>query len=276
MPRPELSIVLPCYKAASIALESVERLTHHLAQSGRTWEIIVVDDGGRDISQNAFEEFAEVRVIRLDQNSGKGAAVKEGMLAARGDVRVFTDVDLPYDLDLIETIAEAIRERGVHLVIGDRSLPSSRYASETSIGRAVASSLFTAFVGTLVTGGFFDTQCGLKGMRGDIADELFRLVRLQRFAFDVELIYIALKSRLDIYRIPVQLRNNRTSSVRLWRDSTRGVVDVFRIKWNQLHGHYRSQALESIVQREFDDLRVRAKSSAPLHVLSQRNDVVAQ
>jgi hypothetical protein len=114
----------------------------------------------------------------------------------------------------------------------------------------------------MVTGGFFDTQCGLKGVRGDVADTLFALQRLERFAFDVEVIYLALYHRLDIKRIPVRLRNNETSSVRLLRDSARGVLDVFRIKYHQVRGDYESAALAALVRDEFAEVQ-RTGSALP-------------
>lgn len=259
---PELSVILPGFRAAALARRSAERLSAYLAELRLSWEVIVVDDGGGDFPPAPFDGLQRVRLLALSHNRGKGAAVRAGMLAATGDVRIFTDVDLPYDLDLIPTISANIRERGFHVVIGDRSLPESRYITELTAPRRVASAVFTAFVGTLVTGGFFDTQCGLKGVRGDVADELFRLQRLDRFAFDVELIYLALKHRRNVHRIPVQLRNNETSSVRLWRDAARGFVDVFRIKGNQLRGRYASDRLEEIRQREFEEIRARAVRDA--------------
>jgi dolichyl-phosphate beta-glucosyltransferase len=184
------------------------------------------------------------------------------MLAARGTVRVYTDVDLPYDLELIPTMGRLLRANAFHLIIGDRTLPSSSYHSRTSVPRRLASAVFSAFVGTIVTGGFFDTQCGFKGMRGDVADLLFPLLRLNRFTFDVELVYVALKNRLDIHRIPVRLRNNETSSVRLLRDASQGVIDIARIKWHQLRGRYRSPALERLISREFEDVLRETRESS--------------
>lgn len=271
---PDLSIVLPCFRAAELARRSAERLSAFLAAAHFTWEVVIVDDGGLDFAAHQFDDLPGIRLITLPVNLGKGAAVRAGMLVASGDIRVYTDVDLPYELDLILTIATIIRERGFHMVIGDRSLPASRYLTEISPARRAASALFTGFVGTLVTGGFFDTQCGLKGMRGDVADEMFHLQRLDRFAFDVELVYLALKHKLDVHRIPVQLRNNDTSSVRLLRDAARGVVDVFRIKANQLRGRYASGRLEAIRQREFDAIRARAAGAAAVDIAGRRHVVV--
>ena len=259
----DLSIVLPCYRAATLAHRSVAVLSEYLGSWTGRWEIIVVDDGGGDFDDDAFAGAPRVHLIRLPHNLGKGAAVRTGMLVARGGVRIFTDIDLPYDCDLLLAIAAVIHERGFHLVVGDRTLSTSSYAADIGFPRRAASALFSTFVGTLVTGGFFDTQCGLKGVRGDVADELFRLVRIHRFAFDVEVIYLALKHRLDIHRIPVQLRNNETSSIRLLRDATRGVIDIARIKWHQMTGCYESRLLEDLVSREFDQVRESATAAMP-------------
>lgn len=258
---PELSVVLPCYRAAQIARRSVADLNSMLETSGFSWEIIVVDDGGNDFDDADWQRDDRVRLLTHDRNRGKGAAVRTGMLAAKGAARVFTDVDLPFGTDLIPVIRSCLVDRGFHMVLGDRTLPDSSYHHETSQSRRFASALFTNFVGRVVTGGFFDTQCGLKGIRGDVADGIFPLLRIDRFAFDVELVYVALKHRLDIKRIPVQLRNNETSSVRLLRDSVRGLLDVFRIKGNQLSGLYGSPVLERIVRDDFEAVRIAATTS---------------
>ncbi len=257
---PDLSVILPCYRSAPLAVASVVRLDAFLRGTGLSSEIIVVDDGGGDFTEQPWDPALGARLIRLPTNRGKGAAVASGMRAARGNVRVFTDVDLPYDLELLPVIVGYIRDYGFHVVIGDRTLPDSVYLADLSLQRRLASTIFSQFVGRLVTGGFFDTQCGLKGMRGDIADELFRLQRLERFSFDVELVYLALKHKLDIKRIPVQLRQNETSTVRLLRDAVqRGRRVSHQVA--SASGDYQSAVLENTVradyQRVFDRSRPR-------------------
>lgn len=259
-PHPELSVILPCYRAADLARRSVNHLSAMLDESGLLWEVIVVDDGGSDFDPREWSDIPNVRLLSHSTNRGKGAAVRTGMLAATGRSRVFTDVDLPFGTDLLPVMQGYLCDGGFHVVIGDRTLPESSYYHATPAMRRVASALFTNFVGRIVTGGFFDTQCGLKGLRGDVANALIPILRLDRFAFDVELVYVALKHRLDIKRIPVQLLHNETSSVRLLRDSIQGMVDVGRIKANQLSGHYRSIALESIVRNDFAAARAAART----------------
>jgi dolichyl-phosphate beta-glucosyltransferase len=258
----DLSIVLPCYRAAALARRSVREAAEALERSGLSFEIVVVDDGGGDFTIDEWTDGDPVRLVRLERNRGKGAAVRAGMLAARGRARIFTDVDLPFGTDLFPVITEYLLSRDYHVVIGDRTLPGAEYRLRLSWRRRAASAAFTGFVGTLVTGGFFDTQCGLKGVRGDVADALFPLLRVDRFAFDVELVYVALKHRLDIKRIPVRLLHNDTSSVRLLRDSARGFVDVFRVKYHQLRGWYDSPPLDDIVRRDFAAMQAASADSA--------------
>ena len=253
----EVSVVLPCYKAANLAVRSVEALQRAMSGTGLEWEILVVDDGGGDFRSAGWKESDRVRLIQFSENRGKGAAVKEAMLRARGNVRIFTDVDLPFGVDFVPVVRSYLRG-GFHMVVGDRTLPTSSYRDSISRPRRIASALFTSFVGTLVTGGFFDTQCGLKGVRGDIADQLFPLLTIDRFAFDVELIYVALKHRLDIKRIPVNLVNNDTSSVRVLRDAARGAIDVLGIKVNQWRSRYDSTVLDDIVRQDYEAVKQRS------------------
>lgn len=256
---PELSVVIPCYRAAPLARESVERMRRDLPHLARTWEIVVVDDGGGDFRDDEWPDDPQIRLLRLPVNRGKGAAVRTGLLAARGQARVFTDVDLPFGLSAFPSMVQLLLERRFHLVIGDRTIPGSTYALRVGVLRRLASAVFSRFVGTLVTGGFFDTQCGLKAIRGDVAEALCPALQVDRFAFDVELLYVALRHRLDIKRIPVRLQNNDTSSVRLMSDSLRGIWDVLRIKARQMGGEYDIAALNEISQADFEAVTMRAR-----------------
>jgi dolichyl-phosphate beta-glucosyltransferase len=252
MQRPDISVILPCYRAPVLAERSVSELMKVLNSLQLSWEVLVVDDGGNDsLSDQAWSGESRIRLLRHSTNRGKGAAVRTGMMASTARVRVFTDIDLPFGTDLVPVIYEFLARRAFHVVIGDRTLPGSSYHQNIGLPRRAASSVFTNMVGRVVTGGFFDTQCGLKGVRGDVADLLFPLLRVDRFAFDVELVYVALKHRLDIKRIPVRLVNNETSSVRLLPDATRGALDILRIKSNQVRGRYNSVALDELVRRDF-------------------------
>jgi len=246
---PAVSVVLPAYNAAGHIAGTVTALTTFFDARGWAGEVIVADDGSTDGTAEAVPAHASVQVVRAPRNRGKGSAVRAGMQHATGAVRVFTDADLPYGVEPIVVARRAIEERGFHAVVGDRTLPGSSYQHEGP-SRRVASEIASFAFRTLVTGGIYDTQCGFKAFRGDVADELFRIARIDGFALDVELIYLLLKYRLDIKRIPVRLRFNAGSSVRVVRDSTRAARDVLAMRASWARGRYRSASLASILERE--------------------------
>ncbi len=171
------------------------------------------------------------------------------MAASHGRCRIFTDADLPYDLEALPHVTALVNGRGFHLVVGDRTLSDSVSGEHST--RAVSSRAFSLFVRLLVTGGLFDTQCGLKGFRGDIADALFPLLTIQGFAGDVELLYIALKYNLEIRRIPVRLRRAEETTVRFGTDVPAMLRDIARLRarWNS--GRYASNALAALAAQDY-------------------------
>lgn len=251
---PEVSLVLPAYNAASYIATSVESALAFFEQRSIDAEIIVADDGSRDDTSLSVPSHPRVRAVRHDPNQGKGAALRLGMTAARGRLRIFTDADLPYGLVPVLLARRFIQEGGFHAVIGDRTMPGSSY-QQVGPARALLSGAASFAFRTLIVGGYNDTQCGFKAFRGDVAEELFRLLRIDRFAVDVELIYLLLKYHLDIKRIPVRLVSNAESSVSVIRDSLRSLSDISRIRLNWARGRYRSPALAAILA---EDLRVPA------------------
>jgi glycosyltransferase involved in cell wall biosynthesis len=262
----DVSVVLPCYRAGKLVRGSIALLEECLRPGPWSYEIIIVDDGGGDVTPADLTASPYARIVRLPVNQGKGAAVRAGLVASRGAARVFTDIDVPYDPELILVMASHLRH-GYHVVVGDRTLPGSQYAHDIGWRRRLASNAFSFLVGHLVTGGFYDTQCGLKALRGDVAQLLAPLMRINRFAFDVELLYVALKHRLDIKRVPVRLRRNETSSVRLVRDSSRMLVDVGRLKINQLRGAYDCDPLSMLLAAEHEQHRTTIR-----HLLNDRRE----
>jgi dolichyl-phosphate beta-glucosyltransferase len=236
----DISFVLPAYKGAAQLEQSLPLLQQWLNSLGKTWEVIVVDDGSKD--GGATEQVvnrAGCKFIGLPQNMGKGGAVRAGMREAKGRLRMFTDADVPFDEDSMHRFIHYLDEKQFHIVIGDRTLETSRYFTEISGARKLGSGIFTFFVGRFVTTGLHDTQCGLKGFRAEIADDIFGVSRINSFAFDVELLYIALKRNYDIKRLPVVFKSSHDeSSVSLLKHAPGMLLDLFRIKWNHLTGKY--------------------------------------
>lgn len=248
---PDLSVVLPVYNGASFIGETVAELGVFFSQTGLDGEALVVDDGSDDGTAQEVREDRDVRVIRLPRNMGKGAALRAGMAESRGKIVAFTDADLPYGTEPLGVACNYIAARRFHAVMGDRTLPASSY-EHVGAARQAASALAGFTFRTLLTGGVYDTQCGLKAFRGDVAREVFALTRINGFAIDVEVIYLLLKYRLDIKRIPVHLLHNAPSTVHVFRDSAQAALDIARMRMNWARGYYASVGLGETAKNDYD------------------------
>lgn len=243
-----MSIVIPAYNSADYVGENVARVVEYFYRTGLDGEVIVADDGSTDGTADSVVSGPQVTVLRLPHR-GKGGALRAGMATATGETRGFTDADLPYGIEPLALALRYVQGRGYHVVIGDRTLPGSTYQS-SGLVRSTMSQVASFAFRTMVTGGIYDTQCGFKLFRGDVAEELFRVARIDGFAIDVELIYLALKYRLDIKRLPVRLERNAPSSVHVLRDSLHTVRDIATIRVNWARGRYRSPALARALEDE--------------------------
>jgi dolichyl-phosphate beta-glucosyltransferase len=258
----EVSLVMPAFNSVGYLADNVNRVRAFFDRVGIDGEIVIADDGSSDGTPDAIEQTDRVRVLRLPHR-GKGAAVRAGMAVTTGGICGFTDADLPYGLDPLPLAISYIGDRRYHAVIGDRTLPGSTYAS-VGLLRTLVSEFATLSFRTLVTGGIYDTQCGFKVFRGDVGREVFRLSRIDGFAIDVEIIYLLLKYRLDLKRIPVRLERNAPSSVRVMRDSAAAIRDIARIRWTWATGRYRTATLVDLLQDELrNDLE---EAAAPLPI----------
>lgn len=233
--RVRLSVVVPTYEEEGRIGSTVARL--RAAGLSDDVEIVVVDDGSSDDTAGAARAAGADVVVVLPENRGKGAAVRAGMLAATGRTIVFTDADLAYPPEQIGRVLEAV-EAGADVVIGSR-----RHVDTTTLVRArrlreVTGRLFNLLTFVVLLGQYRDTQCGMKGFRHEAARLLFSRTRIDRFAFDVEVLHLAERYRLTLREVPVELANTAESSVRLGPDSLRMLWDVFRIRRLAATGAY--------------------------------------
>jgi dolichyl-phosphate beta-glucosyltransferase len=221
-------VVVPAYGEAGRVGATVARLRSGVAALGEDVEILVVDDGSPD---RTAEEAAAAgaRVLRLAENRGKGAAVRAGVLAARGRSVVFTDADLAYPPEQVGAVLAAL-EDGWDVVVGSRRHPQSADAAGASTVRVVSGRLFNLLTATVLLGQYRDTQCGLKGFRSDVGRLLFRHTKLDRFAFDVEVLHLVERYRLSLTEVPVVLVRAPGSTVRVGFDALRMVRDLFRVR----------------------------------------------
>lgn len=224
-------------------------LAEYMDGLGLTYELIVINDGSSDdtVERLGNLQVDRVRYISHPHNIGKYGALKSGFREANGSCCIFVDADLPFDLNAIRRIYELVAIRGYHLVVGDRTLEDSNYDQTVPFIRRVMTSCYRTLVRLVATGEIYDTQCGLKGFKGDVGRELISLVKDVRFAGDLELLYVALKYNLSIRRIPVRVRHGdfaQSSTVKAVRDSWNLLHRLFLLKLSWTGGEYSSKTLE--------------------------------
>ena len=240
---PRLSVVVPAYRATATVGSAVRRLRAELREPGDV-EIVVVDDGSGDGTDRVAWDAGADQVVVLPGNRGKGAAVRAGMLAAQGAVRVFTDVDLAYSPDQVDRVA-AVVAGGAPVAVGSRHHADTRTLQRAGRLREVMGRVFTAVTRVVVLGERRDTQCGLKGFSADAAEAIFRRSSVDGFAFDVELFVIARGLGLPVVDVPVDVSNSDASTVNVGADALTMVADLLRIRRRERAGAYAAPAATS-------------------------------
>lgn len=237
----DLSIVIPCYNEEKRLPDTLRDIEKYLALTNKSVEVIVVDDGSQDrTGLVAKEEVAYIpglRVLRYEQNQGKGYAVKFGMLAAKGRYALFMDADNSTPLSEIEKLWPYAETHEV--VIGSRHLKTSNVVIKQPWYRVVISRLGNALIQAILIRGVYDTQCGFKLFQKEARQNIFSRQRTMGFGFDVEVLAIA--QRVFDYRIkevPVSWYNSTDSRVRPIYDAWRTLRELVRIKYNLLTGKY--------------------------------------
>ena len=240
-----LSLVIPAYfeeDGIAETVAAVDAALGHLRTDGG-FELIVVDDGSTDATAERARAAGADRVIALEQNGGKGGAVRAGVLAARGRTIAFTDADLSYSPDQVLRLLAEI-EGGWDVVVGSRKHTETRTLVTARRLREVGGRIVNAFTAFVLLGQYRDTQCGLKAFRSDVGKVIFSHSRIDGFAFDVEVFHLVERYRLTLAEVPVELTNSTRSTVHVVRDTTRLVRDLFRIRSVAHTGGYELEAEE--------------------------------
>jgi dolichyl-phosphate beta-glucosyltransferase len=234
-----LTVVVPAYDEADRIADTVRRLREGLASVADDGglEIVVVDDGSTDDTAGAALGAGASQVVIQPHNRGKGAAVRLGVLAARGRTVAFTDADLAYGPDQVRRVLAAI-EDGWDVAIGDRRHPDTRTLVASSRLRSWGSRVINWLGYAVLLGSFRDTQSGLKAFRSDVARFLFSRARIDGFAFDIEVLHLVERHQLSLVEVPVDVTNSVRSTVSAARDAGRLVVDLFRIRHWSAQGAY--------------------------------------
>lgn len=248
--RPFLTIVIPAYNEARRLPATLERILAYLAQKDYPAQVIVVDDGSIDetaaVARTVDEQHSRFEVIE-NPHQGKGATVRRGMLAAAGDIVLFSDADLSTPIEELDRLLPWFEE-GYDVVIGSREGTGARRYDEPFY-RHLMGRVFNAVVQMLTVRGIQDTQCGFKAFRREVARDLFTRMRLYSgnstsvvgamvTAFDVEILYLAQRLGYRVREVPVEWRYSNETKVNPLRDSWRNLRDVLTVRWNALTGAY--------------------------------------
>lgn len=230
---PSVSVVVPAYNEAERIGATLDRLFEWCAEHKREAEIIVVDDGSADATQErvaaAQPRFPRLRLIRLPENRGKGAAVRAGVLAAQGERILVCDADLSTPIEEESRLASAL-DRGFDIAIGSRGLPESDIRIHQPRYRELMGRTFNRIVRIATGLSFRDTQCGFKLFTRDAARAVFDPATVQRFAFDVEVLLIARERGLEVCEVPVKWSHAEQSRVSAVSDSARMLRDVLQLR----------------------------------------------
>lgn len=221
-----VTLILPVYNDLT---ELKSGINYFLNNKIIECEIIVVDDGSRYANQ--YKEICSTinaKYIRLEKNSGKGAAIKAGALASSSDYIIFTDSDFPYEYKDFQAILNKLQNENSDLVCGSR-FSNRSYYSNISFLRGRLSKLFNFLVKQSIGTGTIDSQCGLKGFNKKTVIPLFYEQRIQRYCFDVEILAKAFKLNYQIDSVPVTIREMSPGSLRLYKDGWQMLRDLAKI-----------------------------------------------
>jgi len=230
------SLVIPAYNEVN----RIERCVRDVAawRAGRPggfdWEIILVDDGSTDATRDAGRRAAEAAGMPLTllvhaRNRGKGAAIRTGVLASSGDPVLVSDADLSTPLSEWTKLADKVPMHAVS--IGSRAIDSDLVRKRQPFYRVLLGKTGNKIIQLFAVPGISDTQCGFKLFRGDVAREVFAQTHIDRFAWDVEVLYLARRKGFAIAEVPVLWFNSPESKVSVWRDTPKTLWDVLRIRW---------------------------------------------
>lgn len=220
------------YNELSIIKDTARSVSEYMEKTFDDYEIIFSNDGSTDGCDKAVEELnlPRVRVIGYEQNRGKGYAVRQAVLAANGDIVMFTDADLAYGLDVVKRTYDTFVEHPESdMVIGSRNLSADGYEGYTPLRKLMSKTYIRVLC---IAGGFklSDSQCGCKAFAGEAVKKIFPRCEVDRFAFDFECILWAVKYKMTITEMPVKIINHRESKVNIVKDTLRMLRDLRRMK----------------------------------------------
>jgi len=245
---PRWSIVIPAYNEEERLPTYLQEVITYFDGRGERYEVVVVDDGSQDgtgaVVEGLRDSCPTLRLVRLPRNRGKGYAVRTGMLEAAGELRLFADADGATPIREVQRLERRLAE-GADIAIGSRALRDPACTLRAKWHRKFLGWVFNAVVRCLSVKGVADTQCGFKLFRAQAAVDLFSVIQIDGYGFDVELLFVAQRRGYSIAEVPVNWADQPGSKVRVVRDGLRMLREVWVIHRNRLRGLYTARALSA-------------------------------
>jgi dolichyl-phosphate beta-glucosyltransferase len=241
---PQYSIVIPAYNESARIPATLKSVVACIHQHGWAAEVIVVNDGSRDSTAEVVRAFAaqapEVRLVENPGNRGKGYSVRNGILQAQGEVVMFTDSDLSAPIEEATLLFTAIAA-GADIAIGSRWLEKDRQSIRQPLYRQFFGRCFNAVTRLVMGLHFADTQCGFKAFTRAAAQTVFQLQTIERWGFDPEILFVALKRGFRVVEVPVSWAHDERTRMSYLKDGLTMLEEIVRIRWNALTGRYNRQ-----------------------------------
>ncbi|MDO8588691.1 MAG: glycosyltransferase family 2 protein [Armatimonadota bacterium] len=228
-----LSVVIPAYNERVRIEDTLRSVQTYLSESGRSYEILVVNDGSTDgtldVLRRLDSEISGLKVLSYEQNMGKGYAVRQGMLAASGELALLSDADLASPIEELPRLDAAL-SKGADVAVGSRAVTGSVREVHQSFIRETGGRALNLIIQALAVPGIMDTQCGFKLFRRECAQAVFPQCFLNGFGFDVEVLYLARRLGFKLIETPIRWAHKEGSKVSPVIDGLRIIADLFRIR----------------------------------------------
>ena len=242
MPAPYYSIVVPAYNEAERIGASLHHVLDYISESHWSAEIIVVNDGSSDNTAAVVQEYSRrnpiIRILENPGNRGKGYSVRNGMMNASGQILLFTDADLSSPIEEAEKLFAVIESGGADVAIGSRYLQRELQTRKQPLHRRVMGRAFNLALKTILGLSYVDTQCGFKAFSRKAVTTIFPNMKIERWGFDPEILFLARRYGLRVAEVPVSWAHDHRSKINPFRDGTRMLGELLRVRMNSIGGKY--------------------------------------
>lgn len=240
MKKIKLTVIIPCYNEENRFKTGFEHFYNYLKNTKFNWEIILVDDGSKDKTLNLMNTAAKknknIKIISYSANKGKGLAISKGVLAASGEIILFSDLDHSVDISTVNSFFKYFTNADV--VIGSRRLKNSKLLKRQKPLREFLGKGFTLLVRILIDWKIKDATCGFKAFKKEAAKKLFRKISIYGWAFDAEILFLCKKYRMKVAQAPVEWTDVKGSKVSVTKDIVSSLCGLLQIRLNDFNNKY--------------------------------------